>query len=177
MIFEEKTISSEIVYDGPVFRVRKHRVETPAGESVRDIVEHSGGSIMVAITDEGKVLMVRQYRKAFEKALLELPAGKADPGETPEVTAAREFSEETGYTASEVKPLLSFYPTCGYSNEDLYIFICRGLTPGETHWDDSECLEILEYEPDELIGMIMRNEIKDAKTIIGLLYARQAGEI
>lgn len=83
MIFEEKTISSEIVYDGPVFRVRKHRVETPAGESVRDIVEHSGGSIMVAITDEGKVLMVRQYRKAFEKALLELPAGKADPGETP----------------------------------------------------------------------------------------------
>lgn len=177
MIFEEKTISSEIVYEGPVFRVRKHRVETMAGESVRDIVEHSGGSIIVAITDEGKVLMVRQYRKAFEKALLELPAGKADPGETPEVTASREFTEETGYTADHVEHLLSFYPTCGYSSEYLHIFICRGLTPGEPHWDESECLEILEYDPDELINMIMKNEIKDAKTIIGLLYARQAGEL
>ena len=177
MIFEEKTLNSEIVYNGPVFRVRKHRVETVNGESVRDIVEHSGGSIMVAITDEGKVLMVRQYRKAFEKPMLELPAGKADAGESPEVTASREFTEETGYTAASVKPLVEFYPTCGYSNEDLHIFICRGLTPGETHWDDSECLEIYEYDPDELIGMIMRNEIKDAKTIIGLLYARQAGEL
>ena len=177
MIFEEKTISSEVVYEGPVFKVRKHRVETRCGESVRDIVEHSGGSIMVAVTDEGKVLMVRQYRKAFEKALLELPAGKRDPGEDPLVTAEREFREETGYTASSIKPLVSFYPTCGYSNEDLYIFICRGLTPGKTEWDDSECLDILEYDADELIGMIMRNEIKDAKTIIGLLYARQAGEL
>lgn len=177
MVFEEKTISSEIVYEGPVFRVRKHEVETINGSSVRDIVEHSGGSIIVAVTDEGKVLMVRQYRKAFEEALLELPAGKADPGESPEVTAVREFSEETGYTAASVKKLLTFYPTCGYSSETLHIFICKGLTKGETHWDDSECLDILEFDPDELIGMIMRNEIKDSKTIIGLLFARQAGEL
>ena len=177
MVFEEKTISSEIVYEGPVFRVRKHEVETINGSSIRDIVEHSGGSIMVAVTDEGKVLMVRQYRKAFEKALLELPAGKRDPGEDPLVTAARELREETGYTAASVKPLVSFYPTCGYSSEDLYIFICRGLTPGKTEWDDSECLDILEFEVDELMDMIMRNEIKDSKTIIGLLYARQAGEL
>ena len=177
MIFEEKTISSELVYEGPVFRVRKHRVETRSGESTRDIVEHSGGSIMVAVTDEGKVLMVRQYRKAFEKALLELPAGKRDTGEVPEVTAARELREETGYTASSVKHLVSFYPTCGYSNEDLYIYICRGLTPGRTEWDDTECLDVLEYDVDELMTMIMNNEIKDSKTIIGLLYARQAGEL
>lgn len=177
MIFEEKTISSEVVYEGPVFRVRKHLVETVNGESVRDIVEHSGGSILVAVTDEGKILMVRQYRKALEEALLELPAGKADPDETPEVTAAREFSEETGYTAGSIKHLLTFYPTCGYSSETLHIFICRDLTPGETHWDDSECLDILEYDVEELLGMIMRNEIRDSKTIIGLLFARQAGEI
>lgn len=177
MIFEEKTISSEIVYEGPVFKVRKHKVETVGGMSVRDIVEHSGGSILVAITDNGKVLMERQYRKAFEKALLELPAGKADPGETPEATASREFREETGYTAGSIKHLLTFYPTCGYSAETLHIYICRDLTPGETHWDESECIELLEFDPDELIGMIMRNEIRDAKTIIGLLFARQAGEI
>lgn len=177
MIFEEKTISSEIVYEGPVFRVKKHRVETRNGESVRDIVEHSGGSIMIAVTDEGKVLMVRQYRKAFGKALLELPAGKRDPGEVPEVTAARELKEETGYTASSVKLLVSYYPTCGYSNEDLYIYICRGLTPGKTDWDDTESLDVLEYDVDELMDMIMKNEIKDSKTIIGMLYARQAGEL
>ena len=177
MIFEEKTISSEIVYEGPVFRVRKHRVETVDGEGVRDIVEHIGGSLLVAVTNEGRILMERQYRKAYEKALLELPAGRTDPGEEPEVTAARELREETGYTAGSVRHLLTFYPTCGYSNETLHIYICRDLTPGETHWDDSECLDILEFEPDELIDMIMRNEIKDAKTIIGLLYARQAGEI
>lgn len=177
MIFEETTISSEIVYEGPVFNIRKHRVKTVNGESVRDIVEHIGGSLLVAITDTGKVLMERQYRKAFEFALLELPAGRTDPGEKPEVTAARELREETGYSAGSIRHMLTFYPTCGYSNETLHIFICRDLTPGETEWDDSECIELLEYEPDELIDMIMRNEIRDAKTIIGLLFARQAGEI
>jgi ADP-ribose pyrophosphatase len=140
-------------------------------------VEHIGGSLLVAITDDGKVLMERQYRKAFEAALLELPAGRTDPGEIPEVTAARELREETGYTAGSIKHMLTFYPTCGYSNETLHIYICRDLTPGETHWDESECIELLEFDPDELIDMIMRNEIKDAKTIIGLLFARQAGEI
>ncbi|MBR1986074.1 MAG: NUDIX hydrolase [Mogibacterium sp.] len=177
MIFEEKTIDSKIVYEGPVFNIRKHRVTTVNGEEIRDIVEHIGGSLMVAITQNGKVLMERQYRKAFERALLELPAGRTDPGEKPEVTAARELHEETGYTAGSIKHLLTFYPTCGYSNETLHIFICRDLTAGETEWDDSECIELLEFDPDELIDMIMRNEIKDAKTIIGLLFARQAGEI
>ena len=177
MIFEEKTISSRLVYEGPVFKIRQHIVETPAGESVRDIVEHSGGSLVVAVTNDGKILMERQYRKALEDAFLELPAGKADPGETAEVTAVRELREETGYTAGTVKHLLSFYPTCGYSNELLHVYLCRDLTPGETHWDPSECIELIEYDADELFDMIMRNEIKDSKTIIALLFARQAGEI
>ena len=177
MVFEEKTLKSELVYEGPVFKVRKHLVETRGGESVRDIVEHNGGAIMIGVTDEGRILMVRQYRKAFEEALLELPAGKTDPGEEPEVTAAREFREETGYTANSVRHLLTFYPTCGYSAEKLHIFICRDLTPGETEWDDTESLDVLEIGTDELLDMVMKNEIKDGKTIIGLLCARQAGEI
>lgn len=177
MIFEEKTISSEIVYEGIVFNVRKHRVVTPSGESKRDIVEHSGGAIMVAVTDEGKILVERQYRKALEKGFLELPAGKADPDESPEITASRELAEETGYTASSVRHLVSFYPTCGYSNEYLHIYICKGLTKGETHWDKDECIEILEYDADELVRMILNGEIEDGKTIIGILFARTAGEI
>lgn len=177
MIFEEKTISSELVYEGPVFKVRKHKVTTPGGESVRDIVEHNGGGIIVAVTNEGKILMEKQYRKALEKGFLELPAGKTDPGEDPEVTAVRELAEETGYRAGSVKHLVSFYPTCGYSSEHLHIYICRDLTPGETNWDDSECIELYEYDADELIDMILRGEIEDSKTIIGILFARQAGEI
>ena len=177
MIFEEKTINSEVVYKGPVFRVRKHRVVTRSGESDRDIVEHSGGAIMLAVTDEGRILIERQYRKALEGPMLELPAGKADPGEDPLVTATRELKEETGYTAENVKHLISFYPTCGYSNEFLHIYICRDLTPGETHWDESECMDILEYDVDELLRMIGSGEITDSKTIIGILYARQIGEI
>ena len=177
MVFEEKTISSKLVYEGPVFKVRHHIVESVGGEAVRDIVEHNGGAIMVAVTDEGKILMERQYRKALESAFLELPAGKTDTGEDPVVTATREFTEETGYTAGSVKHLISFYPTCGYSSEHLHVFLCRDLAPGETHWDDTECIELLEYDADELVNMIMSGEIEDSKTIIGVLYARMAGEI
>ena len=177
MIFEEKTISSEVVYEGPVFRVRKHQVETVNGSGVRDIIEHSGGSLILAVTDEGKVLAVRQYRKALEKAMIELPAGKADPGEEPVVTAVRELEEETGYRASNVELLCTFYPTFAYSTEHLYIYFCTGLTKGETHWDDSECMDILEFDADEMIDMVLRGEIEDSKTIIGLLFARQTGRI
>lgn len=177
MIFEEKSISSEIAYDGPVFRVRKHLVETVGGESVRDVVEHTGGAIMVAVTDEGKVVIERQYRKALESPFLELPAGKADPNEEPVVTAERELREETGYIPGEVRHLISFYPTCGYSNEYLHIYICKDLTLGNKEWDDDECIELMELYPDEIIEMIKKGEIQDAKTIIGILYARMMNEI
>ena len=178
MTFEEKTISSKLVYEGPVFKVRQHMVEAYGGrQAQRDVVEHVGGAIMVAITDEGKILMEKQFRKPLEKVLLELPAGKADPGEDPELTAARELAEETGYTAGLIKHLVSYYPTCGYSSELLHIYICKELKAGDTHWDPTECIELHEYDADELIDMIVRGEIRDSKTIIGLLFARQAGEI
>ena len=177
MIFEEKTISSKIVYEGPIFRIRQHLVETVAENSLRDIIEHTGGGIMLAITDEGKIVMERQYRKSIETAPLELPAGKTDEGEDPFTTAVRELAEETGYTASSVKHLISFHPTFAYSTEYLHIYVCRGLIKGETHWDSTECLEIEEYTPDEALEMIKSGEITDAKTIIGLLYARFLGEI
>lgn len=177
MSYEEKTISSKVVYEGPVFRIRQHVVDTVGGNSVRDIVEHSGGAIMVAVRDDGRILVEKQYRKALESDFLELPAGKADPGEAPEVTASRELAEETGYTAGDVRHLVSFYPTCGYSNEHLHIYICKDLTRGEKHLDRDECIDLEWYEPDELIRLIMKGEIQDGKTIIGILFARQAGEI
>lgn len=177
MAFEEKTISSEVVYEGPVFKVRKHKVESVGGQSVRDIVEHSGGSIMVAVRDDGKILLEKQYRKALESDFVELPAGKADPGEEPVVTATRELAEETGYYAGDVRHLISFYPTCGYSNEHLHIYICKDLTKGEKHLDRDECIDLEWVDPDEIIARISSGEIQDSKTIIGILFARQAGEI
>ena len=177
MAFEEKTIKSEVVYEGPVFKVRKHLVETVGGESVRDIIEHSGGAIMVAVRDDGKVLVEKQYRKALESDFIELPAGKADPGEEPVVTATRELAEETGYHAEDVRHLISFYPTCGYSNEHLHIYICKNLTKGEKHLDRDECIDLEWMDPDEIISRIGTGEIQDGKTIIGILFARQAGEL
>ena len=177
MSYEEKTIRSEIVYEGPVFRVRKHVVDTVGGESVRDIVEHSGGSIMVAVSEDGKILMEKQFRKALESDFLELPAGKADPGEEPLVTATRELAEETGYHAADVRHLISFYPTCGYSNEHLHIYICKNLTKGEKHLDRDECIDLEWIDADRIIELIAEGVIQDAKTIIGILFARQAGEI
>ena len=177
MAYEEKTISSELVYEGPVFKVRKHVVDAAGGQSVRDVVEHSGGAIMLAVSEDGKILTEKQYRKALECEFLELPAGKADPGETPEVTASRELSEETGYIAGDVRHLVSFYPTCGYSNEYLHIYICKNLTEGEKHLDTDEDIDLQWVDADELVDMIMKGEIEDSKTIIGVLFARQAGEI
>lgn len=177
MTFEEKTISSKVVYEGPVFKIRQHMVETVGGQSQRDVVEHSGGAIMVAVTDEGKIIVEKQFRKPLEMDFLELPAGKADPNEEPEVTAVRELHEETGYIAGDVKHLVSFYPTCGYSNEYLHIYLCKNLTKGETHWDADECIELIEMYPDEIIEKIKTGEIQDSKTIIGVLYAKMMNEI
>ena len=156
MIFEEKTISSEIVYEGPVFRIRKHMVETVnGGESARDIVEHSGGSILVAITDEGKVVMERQYRKAFEKALFELPAGKADPGEIPDVTAVRELQEETGYTCEDWEHILTLPAEATVSEDFVHLYRaknCRKVS-GQT-LDDMEFLHVELHTAEEIDQLI-----------------------
>lgn len=177
MTFEEKTIKSDIVYEGPVFKIRKHIVDTVDGPSVRDVLEHGGGAVIIAVKDDGKIIMERQFRKPMEDVIWELPAGKRDFKEDSLETAKRELEEETGYVAGNIKHLLSYCPTCGYSNEILDIYICRNLSNGTKNLDPTECIDIVELFPDEIIDMIMKNEIYDSKTIIGILFARQSGEI
>ena len=121
--------------------------------------------------------MERQYRKALERVVLELPAGKIDPGEDPETAAIREIHEETGFIPCQVKHLTRFSPSCGYAMEKLYIYIMRDLKKAEKHLDPDEDIDIVYYTPDELVEMVMNNEIEDAKTMIGILHARMAGEI
>ncbi|MDD3874872.1 MAG: NUDIX hydrolase, partial [Methanosarcina sp.] len=117
------------------------------GEQIshREIIEHNGGVALAVITDEGKMVLVRQFRKAAEKVILEVPAGKIDPGEDPFHSAVRELKEETGYTAEKIEHLTSFYSSVGYSEEIIHLYMATGLTPGETEFDSNEALEILEY--------------------------------
>ena len=138
MIFEEKTIKSDRIYEGSILNLRRDKVTVLHGTSYREIVEHNGGAVLAAITDEGKMVMVRQFRKPAERVMLEVPAGKIDPGEKPEETAKRELAEETGYRARHVRYLTEFYPSVGYAEEVLYLYLCTGLTPGETNFDENE---------------------------------------
>jgi ADP-ribose pyrophosphatase len=172
MIVEEKTIESELIYEGKILNLRRDRVTSRGGSSFREIVEHGGGVVIIGLTDEGRVPMVRQYRKAAEREVLEIPAGKLDGGEDPAEAAARELKEETGYTAASVSYLFEGYSSIGYSTEILRFYLAEGLTPGETDFDENESIEIEEYTPDELYAMAMRGELIDQKTIVAAMTAR-----
>jgi len=168
--FTEKTIESETVYEGRIIKVRSDRVTLVNGDvSSREVVEHAGGVAVLPMFEDGTVLMVRQYRYPMERSLLELPAGKLEKGEDPLQCAVRELSEETGCTAEEFVYLGEIYPSPGYCKEILYIYLARGLKNGKPHPDKDEFLSVEKYDIRELVEMIGRNELCDAKTVVGIL--------
>ena len=172
MTFEEKTLKSEKIYEGTIINLRRDKVTAQGGTSYREIIEHNGGAVIAALTEDKKLVMVRQYRKPAGKVMLEVPAGKIDKGEKPLEAAVRELKEETGYTAEKVEFLTEFYPSVGYSEERLYLYLCTGLTPGETCFDENEAIEIEEIDLDRLFKMAMSGELDDAKTIIAILMVK-----
>ena len=173
MIFEEKTLKSEMVYRGKVLNLRRDEVMTVSGKpSIREIVEHGGGVALVAVTDKGKVTMERQFRKPLERVVLEIPAGKLEDGEDPLSAAGRELAEETGYRAEKIEYLTKYYPSVGYCQEALYMYLCTGLTKGQTDLDEDEAIDIYEYSFEELYDMIDRGELEDGKTMAALLAAQ-----
>ncbi len=174
MSFVEKTIQSETIYEGKVLTLKKDKVEIKDGKtSYREIVKHRGAVALLPITEEGKVILVEQYRKPIEKVLLEIPAGKMEEGEAPIITAARELQEETGYSAKNIDLITKMYPAVGYSDEAIYIYLATGLTSGETNFDEGEDIDIVEMELDKAVEMVMSGEIEDGKTIIALMMAKQ----
>jgi ADP-ribose pyrophosphatase len=170
MTVEEKTISTERIYEGVIINLRRDKVTVrDGGTSYREIVEHNGGVAVAALTADGKMPMVRQFRKSADAVMLEVPAGKTEPGETDlREVALRELREETGYTAGKLEYLTSFYTSIGYSTEKLRLYLATNLVPGETDFDENEAIDNCEYTPDELMAMIANGEIEDAKTIIAV---------
>jgi ADP-ribose pyrophosphatase len=173
MEFFEKQVSSERVFSGRVINVRCDMVELVNGRHVsREVVEHPGGVAIVPLAENGDVLMVRQYRYCVSDALLEIPAGKLEAGEDPFECAVRELSEETGCRAGRIVPLGAMYTSPGFSRETLYIYLATQLEEGENHPDEDEFLSVVRVPFEEVVDKIMSGEIKDGKTIVGILKAK-----
>ena len=168
----ETTLSSECVYDAGFIQVMSDRARLPSGrETGRCYVKHPGGVCVCAVDAEGNVAFVRQYRYAMAREVLELPAGKIDAGESPEECGRRELLEETGMTAEKFIPLGVMYPTPGYSNEGIYMFLAENAVPGEAKPDEDEILDLVSLPFDKALYQSLTGAINDAKTVICLARA------
>lgn len=171
--FEEKTISSKSIYNGKVVKLQVDDVTLPNGKlSKRELIKHPGAVAIIPITNENKIVFVEQYRKPLEKSIVEIPAGKLEPGEKPESTAIRELEEETGYTARNVTKLTSFYTSPGFADELMHIYFAKDIEKLEVPpaMDEDEFVEILELSLDEAKKLVEEQRIHDAKTIYAILY-------
>ncbi len=158
------------VYEGKIFDVAVEKVTLPNGVvKDREVVRHPGAAAMVPILDDGRVVLIRQYRHAIGDFLLEIPAGTLDPGEEPAECAQRELVEEIGYEATSLDKLTEILPAPGYTDEHIHIFLATGLKSAEQCLEDDEVLELEPTAFDRAIEMITAGEIQDAKTIAGLL--------
>ena len=169
MNLTEKTVKQNVVFEGKIIRVRCDDAELPDGKPCkREVVDHAGGASVLYVR-EGKVLLVRQFRYPYMEETLEIPAGKLNPGEDPARTAARELAEETGWQPASVEHMFTIYPTPGYSAEKIYIYRAHGVREGQVHPDEDEFVTAAFYPIDEVLSMIEKGEIKDAKTIIAVM--------
>ena len=167
--------SSEVKYDGKfltltydVATVTKDGVER---EAWREVVRHPGATAVVALRDDGKILMERQYRYAVQEALLEVPAGKLDPGESPLACAQRELEEETGFKANSWTFLGTIATSPGFCDEVIHIYLAEGLAEGTVSWDEDEYVELEYFTFDELVAAMAAERIKDGKTLAALMLA------
>ncbi len=173
-----RVIDSEHIFEGRVFGVRRDLVRFASNHEVRlDIVEHPGSFAILARPSAGAIVLVRQYRHPAHAYLWEIPAGKAEAGESALEGAARELAEETGYRATTLRELAAVYMTPGFCEERLHLVLADDLTPGPTDLDEDEAIEVRVVTITDAQAMVVRGEIVDAKTVLALLYlAARAGE-
>lgn len=180
MEFEEKTIQRTEIFKGHIFTVAVDDVELPngLGQAKRELIFHNGAVCVLAVTPEGKLILVKQYRKAIEQISYEIPAGKLEPGEagSEELAALRELEEETGYTSSKLTLLHDFYSAIGFCNERLRLYLADDLVKVENPrpQDEDEVIELIEVTLDEALSMIASGQICDAKTIMAIQHLQIA---
>ncbi len=166
-----KRLKREPRYQGSIVDVYMDTIELPNGKLAEwDYIHHPGASAVVAVTDEGKLLLVTQYRNALDRITLEIPAGKFDAeGEDPLVCAKRELEEETGYVTDDIEWLLNINTWLAFTNETIHIYVARNLKKTMQNLDEDEFVDVKEYEVEELKAMILNGEITDAKTMAAIL--------
>ena len=166
MRLEEKTISSEAIFDGRILHVRLDRVTLPDGkQTTREVVHHVGAVAVLPLTESGEVILERQYRYPFGEVLVEIPAGKLEsPDEDPRRAALRELEEETGMLATDLQYLGDYYPSPAVFDERIRLYRATGLTPTRQHTDEDEFLEVFSMPLSDLIEQIMAGSIPDGKT-------------
>lgn len=168
---EFKRIKRELVVKGAIIDYYQDTMQIPNGNVAKwDLIDHKGAAAVVAVREDGKLLMVRQYRNALERETIELPAGGLEGRDEPTSKAAmRELEEETGYVCTEVELLTSIYTTVAFCNEKIDIYVARNLQPGKQHLDEDEFINVEAYSVEELTDMILQGKIQDSKTICGIL--------
>ena len=174
MKLEEKLVSREEIFKGKVMHVVRDTVELPNGAcATREVALHNGAVCVIPLTDDGRVVLERQYRYAVGRVMTEIPAGKLEPGEDPVVCAARELEEETGYVARELLNIGDYFGSPAILGEHITMFLARSLEKGRIHRDPDEFLEVFELPLDELVDRVMTGEITDAKTQLCALKAKE----
>ncbi len=176
MNLEEKTINSRTAFEGKVIDVLVDDVVIATGQkTIREVVKHKGGVVIIALKDDMNILMVKQYRYPIREESLELPAGKLDIDEDPAIACKRELEEETGYVAQDWKSLGYIYTSPGFCNEKLYLYLATNLKYVGDNPDEGEVLQTQEYKAGEIFDMIKNGEINDAKTICAMSRAFSGG--
>lgn len=174
MDFTEKPLKQDYLYRGKIVNLRVDNAELPDGTTaLREVVEHPGGVCVAALTDKEELLFVEQFRYPYMETVLELPAGKLEYGEDPFEAGKRELLEETGAAAKTYRDLGKLYPTPGYCGEIIHMYLAENLTFSEQHLDEDEFLEVRRIPLETAFQMVMRNEIRDSKTQVGILKTYQ----
>ena len=166
-----ETLSTETIYNGHIFDVKADTIRENSTEYRREVVVHNGSAVIVPVFEDDTVALVRQYRHAAGKYLLELPAGSLDDGEDPATGAARELLEEVGVTAARLEKLIEFYVSPGFLTEKMFVFLATGLTEVGQQLESDEFIDLVRVTFPEALALIRSGEIEEAKTIIGLIFA------
>lgn len=170
MELTEKTLSSTSVFDGRILHITLDEIELPNGKrSKREVVNHPGGVTVAALDDENNLYFVKQFRYPYKEVVLELPAGKLEKGSTPLENGKRELMEETGAEGYSYMSLGQLYPSPGYTNEIIHLYVCRVKSEGESRPDDGEFLNVEKIPLDKAVEMVLNNQIPDAKTQVAVL--------